>query len=57
MAKITAYIPEPTPGYQPDNQRQIIQSLSTMKDQLNFAFQEELKQEVERLNWFLFRGN
>jgi len=31
--------------------------LSTMKDQLNFAFQEELKQEVERLNWFLFRGN
>jgi hypothetical protein len=57
MAKITAYIPEPTPVYQPDNQRQIIQSLSTMKDQLNFAFQEELKQEVERLNWFLFRGN
>jgi hypothetical protein len=57
MAKITAYIPEPAPVYQPDNQRQIIQSLSTMKDQLNFAFQEELKQEVERLNWFLMRGN
>ena len=57
MAKITAYIPEPTPVYQPDNQRQIIQSLSTMKDQLNFSFQEELKQEVERLNWFLMRGN
>jgi hypothetical protein len=56
MAKITSYIPEPTPVYQPDNQRQIIQSLSTMKDQLNFSFQEELKQEVERLNWFLMRG-
>ena len=57
MAKITTYIPEPAPVYQPDNQRQIIQSLSTMKDQLNFSFQEELKQEVERLNWFLMRGN
>ena len=57
MAKVVAYIPEPAPVYQPDNQRQIIQSLSTMKDQLNFAFQEELKQEVERLNWFLMRGN
>jgi len=57
MAKITSYIPEPAPVYQPDNQRQIIQSLSTMKDQLNFSFQEELKQEVERLNWFLMRGN
>ena len=57
MAKITAYIPEPTPVYQPDNQRQIIQSLSTMKDQLNFAFQEELKQEVERFTWFNMRSN
>ena len=57
MAKITSYIPEPTPVYQPDNQRQIIQSLSTMKDQLNFSFQEELKQEVERFTWFNMRSN
>jgi len=44
MAKITTYIPEPTPVYQADNQRQILQSLSTLKDQLNFSFQEDFKQ-------------
>ena len=52
MAKITSYIPEPTPVYQPDNQRQIIQSLSTMKDQLNFSYQDDLRKELERFTWF-----
>ena len=53
MAKITTYIPEPTTVYQADNQRQILQSLSTLKDQLNFSFQEDLKQEIERMSWYL----
>ena len=57
MAKITAYIPEPKVEYQVENQRQIVAALDTIKNQLNFSFQEELKQEVERLNWFLMRGN
>jgi hypothetical protein len=57
MAKITAYIPEPKETYQPENQRQLIAGIGTLKNQLNFSFQEELKQEVERMNWFLFRGN
>ena len=52
MAKITVYIPEPKEQYEPDNQRQIMASLETLKNQLNFAFQEELKQEVERFTWF-----
>ena len=53
MAKITVYIPEPKESYQPDNQRQIVAAIDTLKNQLNFSFQEDLKQEVERMNWYL----
>lgn len=54
MAKITAYIPEPTPVFTPDNQRQIIQALTTIKDQLNTTFQNELNEDLQTFNWFLF---
>ena len=53
MAKITNYIPEPKPEYEVDNQRQIIESLTTMKQQLNFSFQQDLKNEQEAFNYFL----
>ena len=53
MAKITTYIPEPSQQYSPDNQRQILQSLETLKDQLNFSFQEDLREEMGTYNWFL----
>lgn len=52
MAKITNFIPEPTSDYDPQNQQQLLQSLETMKNQLNNSFQEDLKQEVERFAWF-----
>jgi hypothetical protein len=52
MAKIDAYIPEPKPSYDESNQRQIIASLDTIKNQLNFSFQEDLKQEMQRFTWF-----
>jgi hypothetical protein len=55
MAKITAYVPEPAQQYSPENQRQVLQSLETLKNQLNFSFQEDLKQEVERFTWFNMR--
>jgi hypothetical protein len=55
MAKITTYIPEPSPEYSPDNQRQILQALETLKDQLNFSFQEEIRQELQRFTWFNMR--
>ena len=55
MAKITAYIPEPSQEYSPDNQRQVLQALETTKNQLNFSFQEDLKQEIERTIWFSMR--
>jgi hypothetical protein len=53
MAKVTNFIPEPTVDYDPQNQQQLLQSLETMKNQLNSSFQEDLKQEVERYAWFV----
>ena len=55
MAKITAYIPEPVEEYKVENQRQIIEAAVTIKDQLNFGYQEDLKQEIERFAWFNLR--
>ena len=55
MAKINLYIPEPQPVYTQESIRQINQALETLKDQLNFSFQEELKQELERFNWYNVR--
>ena len=53
MAKITSYIPEPKEEYDVENQRQILQSLSTIKDELNFSFQKDLKDEQDAYNWFI----
>jgi hypothetical protein len=53
MAKITAYIPEPTQDYDVNNQRQILEAFNTIKNQLNFGFQKDLKDELETFNWFL----
>jgi hypothetical protein len=55
MAKITTYIPEPSQEYSSENQRQVLQALETLKDQLNFSFQEDLKQELQRFTWFNLR--
>ena len=56
MAKIPAYVPEPTQEYSVDNQRQILESVNTIKNQLNFGFQKDLKDELETFSWFLFSG-
>ena len=53
MAKITNYIPEPKPEYEVDNQKQIIESLTSMKQQLNFSFQQDLKNEQDAFNYFM----
>jgi len=53
MAKITVYIPEPAPEYDASNQRQQLEALETVINQLNFAFQTELKNEKTRFEWFL----
>jgi len=56
MAKITAYIPEPKPDYEVENQRQILQAVDTIKNELNFSFQDDLKKETERFTWFNMRS-
>ena len=53
VAKVTAYIPEPKQEYEVENQRQILESLATVKDQLNFSFQNDLKEEQDTYNYFL----
>jgi hypothetical protein len=55
MAKINLYIPEPPQDYTVESLRQINQALETLKDQLNFSFQEELRQEIERSVWYSMR--
>jgi len=55
MARVDIVIPEPTPEYTEENQRQVTQSLRTMQDKLNTSYQEELKQEVERMSWYSIR--
>ena len=47
MAKLSNYIPEPKQEYDVENQRQIIESVTTMKQQLNFSFQEDLKNQQD----------
>jgi hypothetical protein len=56
MAKITAVIPEPTPEYTESNQRQLREGLDTLKNELNFGYQKDLKDEQARLEWFLVNG-
>ena len=56
MAKINLYIPEPPQDYTVDSLRQINQALETLKDQLNFSFQEEIQQEIERTVWFSMKA-
>ena len=53
MAKITNYIPEPKQEYDVENQRQILESLTTLQNQLNFSFQQDLKNERDAFNYFL----
>ena len=53
MAKIDFYVPEPSEVYNKDTQRQIIQALDTLKDQLNTSYNEEVIEELQTLSWFL----
>ena len=55
MAKISAIIPEPTPEYEETNQRQLREGLDTLKNELNFGYQEDLKQQLQRFTWFNMR--
>ena len=53
MARINIIIPEPTSEYTEENQRQVAQSLQTLKDKLNTSYQEEIKNEQNTFNYFM----
>ena len=53
MAKVVVSIPEPQEEYEVSNQRQILEALDTLKNQLNFSFQQDLKNEEDQKEWFL----
>jgi hypothetical protein len=53
MAKVVVNIPEPKQEYDVSNQRQILEALDTLKNQLNFSFQQDLKNEEDQKEWFL----
>jgi hypothetical protein len=52
MAKITAVIPEPSQEYNQNNARQLREGLDTLKNELNFGYQKDLRDEQARLEWF-----
>ena len=52
MAQVNITIPEPGEQYSSENQRQVLETFDTLKNQLNTSYQEDLKQEVERFTWF-----
>ena len=53
MTKINIRLPEPKEEYDVSNQKQINRALTIMKCQLNSTFLDEVKQEQERVSWFI----
>ena len=53
MARITSYIPEPKQEYDVENQRQILRAIDTIKSELNFSYQQDLKNEEDAKEWLL----
>jgi predicted Ser/Thr protein kinase len=54
MAKIDAFVPEPKKEYDVSQQRQTLEALNTLINQLNFGYQKDLKDEQKIFEWFLF---
>ena len=54
MAKINIVIPEPPQQYSVDSLRQINQALETLQNQLNTSYQNDLLEDLQTFNWFLF---
>ena len=57
MPKINIRLPEPKETYDVSNQKQINRALTTVIEQLNSTFLDELKQEAERYTWFKSSGS
>ncbi|WP_290943496.1 hypothetical protein [Hyphomonas sp.] len=53
MAKINIQIPEPKNEYTVEDQRQIQQALRTLQSQLNFSYENDIKNDNDTFNYFL----
>ena len=53
MAKIIIQIPEPKEKYSAEDQRQILQALRTLQSQLNFSYENDIKNKQDAFNYFL----
>ena len=53
MAKITIQIPEPKASYSQEDQRQILQALRTLQSQLNFSYENDIKNQADAFNYLL----
>tara|TARA_R100000805_G_C3624959_1_gene132875 strand:- start:3053 stop:3217 length:165 start_codon:yes stop_codon:yes gene_type:complete len=53
MAKITIQIPEPKSEYSQEDQRQILQAFRTLQSQLNFSYENDIKNKQDAFNYFL----
>jgi|TARA_R110000823_G_scaffold182011_3_gene314873 hypothetical protein len=53
MAQINITIPEPSPQYEAGNQRQILETFDTLKNQLNTSYQNDLKEQQDTFTYFL----
>ena len=53
MSKITIQIPEPKAEYSQEDQRQILQALTTLQSQLNFSYENDIKNDADAFNYFL----
>ena len=53
MAKINIKLPEPKTEYNVSTQKQINRALTTITEQLNSTFLDEVKQEQERFSFFM----
>ena len=53
MAKINVIVPEPKSEYDFSNQKQINRVITTITEQLNSTFLDEIKQEQERFSYFI----
>jgi hypothetical protein len=54
MAKIMHTYQNQKTEYDVSQQRQTLDALNTLKNQLNFGYQKDLKDEQTRFEWFLF---
>ena len=52
MARITIVLPEPKQQYSAEDQRQILQAVRTLQQQLNFSYQTDIKNDADAFNYF-----